>query len=760
MKNVARALRTLSLCALIAAALAPSAAEEAAGAPPKRPRVAVVLSGGSAFGLAHIGVLEEIEAAGIPIDMIVGTSMGAIVGGLYASGYSPEAMARIVTSMDWASVLMDKNASAGDRFERSVRGDYALRVGLDAAGISLGSGLLEGQNVLAKFTELTLHALPRRDFDALPVQYRAVAVDLMTGDKVVFDSGSIAEAMRASMSIPALFRPYEVAGRRLVDGGIADNLPVDVARKLGADIVIAVESRGPEPKSADSLGSPLAIASQSANLFILQNMRPARAAADLLITSDLSGFSTASYAEAAALVARGKAAGAAARPGLAELAARIAEARPLVAPGEEPNRRAMGEPPLLGSIRVEGGSPSDEAAVRAAFAPLVGRAYAREDLSRIIGSVYTAGGYDLVKFDVEPEGGGLVGVVSLRPDTTTENACFVGLDYSGVFSKAFSSDVAISSGLLLRGLSGKDSGLFVSTSLVNKIRAAAEYFQPLGPLFLKPWLRYSYEYDFETSESLPISLGLKYRSYGGGLWTGLALGLDADLMLGYSLENVSTTENFIDGSDHTVSALRLALRYDGRETSVFPERGLACTLYGRASTPALGGATSFGQAELDLSAAIPLSKKDTLGLSLFAGSDFSGLDADIPEEPMAYYSRLSRPGMFYGLSANAEGGVGDHAAGLGLELRHRVAKLSPLLGGDLFLLGNLSAGAAIATSAYDPDAFVPRICGSLGYGVRLARHFGLLAALSLENTADVDWASAFALSIQFGSFSDRIEDHR
>ena len=272
MRQLAGIFRVLAIWALISSSLAPAAADEAAPAPRRRPRVAVVLSGGSAFGIAHVGVLEEIEAAGIPIDLIVGTSMGAIVGGLYASGYSPEAMDRLVTSMDWASILMDKKATVGDRFERSVRGDYALRVGLNAEGVSLGSGLLEGQNILAKFTELTLHALPVRDFDSLPVPYRAVAVDIMTGDKVVFSSGSIAEAMRASMSIPALFRPYEVGGRRLVDGGIADNLPVDIARKLGADIVIAVESRGPAPKSAESLRSPFAIANQSANLLILQNM--------------------------------------------------------------------------------------------------------------------------------------------------------------------------------------------------------------------------------------------------------------------------------------------------------------------------------------------------------------------------------------------------------------------------------------------------------------------------------------------------------
>ena len=134
-----------------------------------KPRVAVVLSGGSALGLAHVGARQVIERAGIPIDMILGTSMGSIIGGLYAAGYSPDQLDEIVTKLDWRTVFSERRDSPGDRYDWLKRERFSLRVGVDAQGISLGAGLLEGQNVLSLFTELTLQDLTVRDFDKLPV---------------------------------------------------------------------------------------------------------------------------------------------------------------------------------------------------------------------------------------------------------------------------------------------------------------------------------------------------------------------------------------------------------------------------------------------------------------------------------------------------------------------------------------------------------------------------------------------------------------
>ena len=339
----------------------------ASPAEPPRPRVALVLSGGSALGIAHVGVIRELEKAGIPIDMVLGTSMGSVVGGLYAAGYSPDAMESFVVGLDWNTLFSERRESAGDRYDHLKRERFPFALGFDKHGLHLGQGLLQGQNVLSLLTSMTLHILPIRDFDALPVPYRAVAADILSGEKVVFSAGSIAEAIRSSMSIPGLFRPYEAQGHLLVDGGIADNMPVDEARAMGADIVIAVESRGHLARSAGQLRSGLAITNQTMGLFIEENMRPSRAGADLLIKPDLTGYTTASYADAEALIRRGEAAGQAMSAEIAALASRIASTRKLPLPEDQSNRRAMRAPPILTRIEVEAPSAADQAVARAAF---------------------------------------------------------------------------------------------------------------------------------------------------------------------------------------------------------------------------------------------------------------------------------------------------------------------------------------------------------------------------------------------------------
>ncbi|MBL8967757.1 MAG: patatin-like phospholipase family protein [Spirochaetaceae bacterium] len=752
----------LSLILLLTAGGAAPAQEPRAAATPK---IAVVLSGGSAFGMAHIGVLRAIEKAGIPIDLVLGTSMGSLVAGLYAAGYTPDQMEDIVTTMDWNAVFMDQRASVGDRFVRTTQDQYSVGVGYGKDGLNLGAGLLAGQNILAKFTELTLHALPYRDFDDLPCAYRAVAADIMTGEKVVFAEGSIAEAMRSSMSIPALFLPYESGGRRLVDGGIVDNLPVDVARELGADIVIAVESRGPGPKGPESLNSPLAIAGQTFNLFILQNMRPNRAAADLLVSSDLGGFSTASYAEAEGIIRRGDEAGDRAMPKLEALAGSVAALRPLVPPEKQPNRRAFRDPPPILALRIEGGSPADAVFARSVLSPLIGRAYTRKEFAKAIGTIYESGNFDFVKFDLDPRPEGVVGVLTLKPDKAPDNLIFLGLDFSGAYSKAFSSEVVLRSGLLLRGFSGKDSALLLSSSLVSKVRASVEYFQPLGPFFLKPWARYNFEYDIFASETDPIMIGTKFRSFGAGAWAGLVLGRDADLMIGYSYENRISLDDLERLLPRNVGALRGSFRLDTRESAVFPARGLALSLYGRWFDPAFGGgeAPSFVQAELSLQAVIPLGKADTFALSAFGGSDLTWLFPGLSASTLSYYSNLRQVGMFYGLGRSGVDTLGNHALGFSLEYRHRIALLNQLLGGDVYLLGNASAGKAL-DSAYSAS-FDERLVtwnASLGLGFRLSRRFGLVAALSAVGNADQDSDEplGFALSLEFGSFRQRAEDNR
>lgn len=722
-----------------------------------RPRIALVLSGGSAFGIAHVGVLEEIEAAGIPIDMVVGTSMGSIVGGLYAAGYSPGALGDILAGLDWTAVFADNQASAGDHFQRRVRSSYTLRLGIEGWGLEFGEGLIAGQSILSLFSSLTAHIPRLASFDDLPVPYRAVATDLMNGDKVILSRGSLAEAMRASMSIPGMFRPYEIDGRVLVDGGVVDNLPVDVARALGADIVIAVESRGSPPSDLSELKTPLAIAGQTANLMILQNMVASRAQADLFIQCDLRGFTTASYQDADRLIERGRAAGQEARPRLLELARRISASRPLVLPEEEPNRRALGPIPALMGLRVEGGTPADEVVVRKAFSALVGRRASREELKASIDGVYASGRFDLVRLSIDTGRGVAEGIVSLEPDFSSDQALFLGLGYAGVFSSDYSSAIDLGMALFLQDLWTRGSSLLVTANFANSLRLRATWFQGLGPFYLQPWLGYLSEYDSLSFSSLGLVLGSRYRSAGAGLWAGLALGRDSDLVLGYAYQGIAS-QDFPDTAFHPLSSLRLAVSLDGRDASAFPERGMRFSAAGTLAGGYLGGEISYFQTEIGLDTVLRLGRRDSLGLALFMGTDLAGLVPGFPAPPSSFYSTLRRPGMFYGYSASDPRSKGDHALGLGLEWRRRISRITPLLG-RLYLFGNASLGATALEEEDLPS--VPLLwCLSAGFQARLSPSLGLQLAASLQSSGSSALPLAPALSLEFSSFLQRPEDRR
>lgn len=228
--------------------LAAAIATASPAPPPDRPKLALVLSGGGARGAAHIGVLKVLEENHVVPDLIVGTSMGSIVGGLYAAGYSPDEIESILTDVDWNEVFFD-TVDRSDRSFRRKQDDtpYFFPPKLRFRGLKpyLPGGVLGGQKLELLLRGLVERGTTVRDFDRLPIPYRAVAMDLATSEAVVIESGNLADAMRASMSIPGAFAPVEIDGRFLVDGGSAANLPVGIAQSLGAERIIAVNISTP-----------------------------------------------------------------------------------------------------------------------------------------------------------------------------------------------------------------------------------------------------------------------------------------------------------------------------------------------------------------------------------------------------------------------------------------------------------------------------------------------------------------------------------
>ena len=302
----------IALMLVYAIANRPSAASAADPEPVSRPKIGLALSGGGARGAAHIGVIRVLEENNVPIDYVAGTSMGAIVGGLYSIGIDPDGLEDVLTSIDWDDVF-DDLPPRGDRSFRRKRDDdnylIKFKAGFNDGKVAGPAGLVQGQKIDLELARLFLPVASVEDFDNLTIPFRAVATDIANGDAVVIGSGNIALAIRASMSIPAALAPAKVQGRTLVDGGIANNLPISVVREMGADIIIAVDISTPLGEEEDwTLGS---IASQLTGLLTRRNVEDQIATlsdTDILIVPDLGDVATTDFNEAAQAIVPGRAA--------------------------------------------------------------------------------------------------------------------------------------------------------------------------------------------------------------------------------------------------------------------------------------------------------------------------------------------------------------------------------------------------------------------------------------------------------------------
>src|ERR1700686_2349637 len=281
--------------------------------PPARPRICLVLSGGGARGIAHIGVLKVLEELKIPIDCIAGTSMGAIVGGLYASGMTALEIDANMRSLDWQEAFRDVPPRRDLAFRRKQDDrNFLVRLplGLKHRQILLPKGFIQGQKLQETLRQLTLPFSNSTNFDLLPTPFRAVATDLLSGAAVVMDKGDLAIAMRASISTPGVFAPVETQGRLLVDGGLAENLPIDVARDMHADILIVSDVSFPLQSRA-ALDTALSISNQMLAILVRKDADRQRASLgprDILIDPNLGPAAATDFTAPVHIIAGGEAA--------------------------------------------------------------------------------------------------------------------------------------------------------------------------------------------------------------------------------------------------------------------------------------------------------------------------------------------------------------------------------------------------------------------------------------------------------------------
>jgi NTE family protein len=300
LKRMARA----SLCFLAVGAFASDAAAQSPGNEDRteaRPRIGLVLGGGGARGAAHIGVLRELERLRVPVDAIAGTSMGAIIGGLYAAGLTPRQLETLIAEMDWTEVFQDTTRREDLSYRRKqddVDFPVDFELGLNEGRLQLPMGLIQGQKLSPLLRELTLDVAHISNFDDLPTPFRAVASDIETGESVVLAEGDLTLAMRASMAAPGIFAPVVVDDRMLVDGGLVGNLPIDIIKEMGVDIIIAVDVEFPL-YTRDELDSAVGITGQVLTILInkeTQRQLAALGEKDILLRPKLGNFGSTNFA--------------------------------------------------------------------------------------------------------------------------------------------------------------------------------------------------------------------------------------------------------------------------------------------------------------------------------------------------------------------------------------------------------------------------------------------------------------------------------
>lgn len=448
--------------------------------PEGRPRIGLALGGGGARGIAHISVLRTLEELKVPVDCLSGTSMGALVGALYASGMPLDDIEKLVLTMPWREMFDDSLARPEQSFRRKRDDDLVLSqpgIGIGPKGVRMAPGLLAGERILLTFQKLIEPVATIEDFDNLPIPYRAVAADINTGAAVIIAGGDLALAMRASMSIPGVFPPVTIDGKVLVDGGVASNLPVDAVRAMGADIVIAVDV-GTALSTLDSSAGILSVADQLIGLLTVGNTHKTIAElgdGDILIQPPLgTQVATADFGKGKEALAIGLEGVAEARDRLASLGLSDADyAQNLsVRSGRE------SVPPVIEFVRLVNQSPYNDAYVLARVQVPIGEPLDSADLDRQLFALYGNRTLALASYEVVREDGRTGVVLYSRPKPQGPNYLELGLSMSGDFEGRFDFNVRL--GVLRSPFNDSGGELRAMLQLGDETQLLGEVYQPLG----------------------------------------------------------------------------------------------------------------------------------------------------------------------------------------------------------------------------------------------------------------------------------------
>jgi len=574
---------------------------------PPNAKVGLVLSGGGARGLAHVGVLRVLEARGIKPEIITGTSMGSIVGALYATGRSAEEIDRIARNMNWHQALSD-NSPRRDQpypFRQLDSGmNTDLRMSITEDGIAFPKGAIEGQHLEQALGELFQQDGKALTFADLPRKFAAVAADLETGEAVVMDQGDVASAVRASMSIPGAFAPVTRDDKYLVDGGIANNMPIDLARKMGADFIIAVDVTTPL-KKRDELGSLFGVANQTSAFLVRLNTLEQRKnlrADEVLVVPQLDGYASTSFDQAVPIIDAGL-----------QAALQAFAMTPDDLP--KPIQEQLNQPrqlPRIEFVQVENNSAVSDKVVAAQIHQPVGEALdvslLERDLSRLYGLDY----FSVVRYRVVEDEDGRQGLMITSIGRENGNSWLkLGLELADDFKG--NSVVGLAASVRAAGLNPYGGTAYARLELGTTPEVELRYLQPFTAdlkYFVEPALGYranTLDVYVPTAQQEPISQYQK-RDF----WSELSLGRliwrgAGEVRIGLVREQGSLAirsgldlEQFgIDVSDYEDGYYFGRLGWDTLDDLGFPTQGYRWSIQGEAHRTQLAADQDFARGEIE-----------------------------------------------------------------------------------------------------------------------------------------------------------------
>ena len=564
-------------------------------APASRPKTCLVLGGGGARGGAHVGVLKVLERERIPIDCIVGTSMGAIVGGLYAAGYSADEIHTILDNVDWNAALRDKPPRS-DRGMRRKEDDLRLlggvELGIHEGNLAFPRGVIQGQRLELLLRNLLLPVATVQDFDDLAIPFRAIATDIVKGEKVVFGEGDLAAAIRASMSVPGVFAPVKIEGRLLVDGGVLDNVPVDEARKLGAQRLI-VSRVGSPLRTEAGLTSPLAITEQMSSILMQRAVEAQLAtlgAQDLLLTPELGDIASEQFNRAPEAVAPGLRAAEEAGAQLQRYGVDEAAYAQFTAH----HRMPRFDPPLVRFVEVDGQGTGTQTFVEQRLAPLIGKPLDVPRVEQTLATLYGEGRYEKIGWTPVQRDDETWGL-QVNPVDKAWGPDFLHLslrvsdDFDGASAYQFTAE------LTRTGLSESGAEARVRAAIGEETQLFLEYYHPLGLRAhhaLSTYLQYR-----ATNRDISFAQGdlgdyRYFQAYGGVRWTYSPhrdWEFAAFLERGHERVRFDLGDPELRGRYHAnLGSLGLQLRHDSIDSSTFPTEGHRASLTYQRFDAALG----------------------------------------------------------------------------------------------------------------------------------------------------------------------------